>query len=233
MSPASAAAGPVALSVLVAAAGLVVGRLLQVRLCAGGYRLDDEVGPPPAAPPALLPVVTAGVWGLLAWRIGPAGEWTVLPAYLGLSVAGIALAWVDADVHRLPRGLTAPAAVALVAQLVVASLATGQWAALGRAALCGVATWGAFLGLALLAASLRSGFGNGDVRLAGLLGAATGYVSAWGPVVATYAAFLLAGGWAVVRILAGTATSRSRIAFGPWLLIGALVAVLLGPAGDA
>ncbi len=212
---------------LVALLGAGVGRALQARIATGGYRLDDEQGPLPAWPTVRITVLNALVWGVLAWRVGPLGEWALLPAYLGFAVVGVALAWIDADVHRLPLGLTRPAYVMLLGQLVLASVASGDWAALRRALIAGAVTWFVYFLLALLAALLRSGFGFGDVQLAGLIGLATGYLSAWGPVVATYAAFLLSGVYAVWRLVTRRGTRKDDIPFGPWMLLGTFIAFVV------
>ncbi len=203
-----------------------VGWLLQRELATCGYRLDDDpVGRRPFHP-ALVVVAVATLWGLLAWRLGALAGWSLLPPYLVLATIGVALVWIDVDVHRLPRGLTLPLLPVLLGQLALASWAASDWSALRRGLICGALLWVAFLVLALLAAALRSSFGFGDVQLAGLLGLATGYLSWWGPLVTTYAAFILAGGYAAIRVLRRRATTKSPIAFGPWLLAGGLVAVL-------
>jgi leader peptidase (prepilin peptidase)/N-methyltransferase len=212
---------------VVAVAGGLVGEVLRRRVATGGYRLDDETGPLPRVHPAWLPVVLAGLWGLLAWRFGPLSSWALSPAYLGFAFVALALAWIDADVHRLPRGLTRPAYPMLVAQLALASLASGDWDALRRAAVAGVALWGVFLVLAVIAALLGSGFGLGDVTLAGLVGLASGYVGTSTTFVAAYAAFLLAGAYGLVRLVLRRGTRKDDIAFGPWMLLGLLIALVV------
>ena len=94
--------------------------------------------------------------------------------------------------------------------------------------------------LAVLAALLGSGFGLGDVTLAGLVGLATGYVGVTATLIASFAAFLLAGVYGVARIVVRRGTRKDDIAFGPWMLVGTLIALLvdsppaaLRPAGPA
>jgi leader peptidase (prepilin peptidase) / N-methyltransferase len=208
-------------------AGAAVGEVLRRRLVTGGYRLDDETGPPPRVPSTALPVAMGLLWGLLAWRFGPLSEWALTPAYLGFAFVAVALAWVDADVHRLPRGLTRPAYPLLAGQLALASLASGDWVALRRAAIAGVVLWLIYLVLAVVAALLGSGFGLGDVTLAGLVGLATGYVSVQATLVASFAAFLLAGVYGVARIVTRRGSRKDDIAFGPWMLVGTLIALVV------
>ncbi|MDV3222848.1 prepilin peptidase [Intrasporangium sp.] len=208
-------------------AGAVVGQLLGTRLATLGYRLDHETGLRPRTPAWAVAGALGTLWGLLAWRFGPAADYALAPAYLGFAAVAVALTWVDADVHRLPHGLTRPAYPMLVGQLTLASWASGDWAALRRALIAGAVLWALYLVLALLAALLRSGFGLGDVTLAGLVGIATGYVSPWAPVVATYAAFLLSGAYGLARIIVRRGSRKDHIAFGPWMLVGALIALLV------
>ncbi|MDN5764337.1 MAG: prepilin peptidase [Humibacillus sp.] len=206
--------------------GAGVGRVLTPRLASVGYRLDDETGSLPFPPWGVMPV-TALAWGVLAWRLGALGDYTVLPALLTFTTVAVALVWIDADVHRLPTGLVRPAIVLVAAQLAFSSAVTGDWAALLRAGVCAVVLLLVFLVLALLAGALGGAFGLGDVQLAALLGLTTGYLSAWAPLVTTYAAFLLGGAWALGRIVLRRADRRSAIAFGPWMLLGGYLSLLV------
>lgn len=211
---------------LVTLAGGGVGLVLAPRLASGGYRIDDEAGPLPF-PTWVVPPVTALAWGVLAWRLGALGDFTVLPALLTFATVAVALVWIDADMHRLPTGLVRPAIVLVAAQLALSSAVTGDWSALLRAIVCAVVLLVVFLLLALLAGVLGGAFGLGDVQLAALLGLTTGYLSAWAPLVTTYAAFLLGGVWALVRIVLRRADRRSTIAFGPWMLLGGYLSLLV------
>ncbi len=212
--------------VVMGLAGLGVGEVLRRRLATFGYRLDDEMGRGPRIGAWVVTASTGLLWALLAWRFGPLSEWALTPAYLGFAAVAVALSWIDADVHRLPRGLTRPAYVMLLAQLAFASLASGDWAAMRRAVIAGLVLWAVFLLLALLAALLGSGFGFGDVTLAGLVGLASGYVSATATLVAACAAFLLAGAYGVVRLTVLRGSRKDDIAFGPWMLVGLLVSLV-------
>ena len=212
--------------VVVGSAGLAMGEVLRRRLASSGYRLDDETGRGPRVSTYAVTVGLGLLWGLLAWRFGPLSEWTLAPAYLGFGFVAVALTWIDADVHRLPRGLTYPAYPMLVGQLALASLASGDWAALRRAAIAGAVLWLVYFVLALAAALLGSGFGFGDVTLAGLVGLASGYVGVSTTLLASYAAFVLAGIYGVSRLVLRRGTRKDDIAFGPWMLVGLLVSLV-------
>ncbi len=205
-------------------AGLGVGLWLARAMATAGYRLDDEAGRRRPGPPALLAVAVPVLWGILAWRLGGLSEGAVLPAYLLLAWVGVALFWVDVDVHRLPEGLTLPAIPALVVLLAVASATTGDWAALLRAGICGAAGW---LVYAVLAFVVPGGLGLGDATLGGLVAVPLGYLGWSVPILGFVLAYLLSGVVAVVGLALRRLTLRSHIAFGPFIVVGALAALLV------
>jgi leader peptidase (prepilin peptidase)/N-methyltransferase len=164
------------------------------------------------------------LWGVLAWRLGGLSEGAVLPAYLLLAWVGVALFWVDVDVHRLPEGLTLPTVPALLVLLAVASATTGDWGSLLRAVVCGAAGW---LVYAVLAFVVPGGLGLGDATLGGLVAVPLGYLG-WGvPILGFVLAYLLSGVVAVVGLALRRLTLRSHIAFGPFIVVGALAALLV------
>lgn len=203
--------------------GYAVGSFLARRLAVAAYRIvEDETHPLPGKL-WTVPVVVAAAWGLLAWAIGGRASGLELPAYLLLGLVGVALARIDADVHRLPQGLTHPTAVLVPGLLAVSTVATGRWAALGWALVIGLLVGVVFLLLAVLPGG---GFGLGDALLGTILGVALGYLHAWLPAAAVLVAVVLAGMWTLVQLVRRRVTLRGHIAFGPFLLLGALLALL-------
>jgi len=77
--------------------------------------------------------------------------------------------------------------------------------------------------------------GVGDVKLAPTLGLALGWLS-WGTVaVGVFAGFLLGGLAGLGGMLALGLSRKALLPFGPWLVAGALLGVLVGgrsPAGS-
>jgi leader peptidase (prepilin peptidase)/N-methyltransferase len=221
---AAAVPAPWWLVALVTAAGAGVGWLLARELGTGEYRLEDEVDRPLPGPRAVLAVAVPVLWGVLAWRLGGLSHGAALPAYLLLGWAGVALFWIDVDVHRLPEGLTLPVIPVLVVLLAVASATTGDWGALLRAVLCGAAGW---LVYAVLAFVVPGGLGLGDATLGGLVALPLGYLG-WGvPIVGFVVAYLVSGAVALVGLATRRLSLRSHIAFGPFIVVGALVALLV------
>lgn len=206
--------------VAVVTGALGIGALLRLRT--GRYRRPDETGPLPrhlwVAPVA--PFAGVLVAGALADH-----PWPVLLPYLVLVPAGLALAAIDADVHRLPNAITLPLVPVELALLAVASAATGDWTSLRRAGLAALVVGGGFLLLALVLHG-RS-IGMGDAKLVVSLAAALGWLS-WGHVLlGLWLGFVLGGVVALGLLLARRAGRGTHLAFGPYLVAGTLLALLL------
>jgi leader peptidase (prepilin peptidase)/N-methyltransferase len=71
--------------------------------------------------------------------------------------------------------------------------------------------------------------GMGDVKLAGALGLFLGWLGPETLIVGAIAGFVIGGGAGIVLLLRGVGRKAS-LAFGPWLLAGAWVGILAGPA---
>lgn len=173
-----------------------------------------EVAPYPRA--VGVAAVLAVVWAV--WASGPG--W-LTPAYLVLAVVGAALGVIDARTHRLPNALVYPLTWATAVLLAVAAVGTGDWWALGRAALGGLAFFALYQVLYLV--TPRGGIGYGDVKLTLTLGAVLTWHSWTTLLLGVFAAHLLAGVVAVALLLGRRAGWKTGIAFGPYMLLGAVV----------
>ena len=146
------------------------------------------------------------------------------PAFCYLAALGVPLAFIDAREHRLPDRLTAPAYAGTVALLAAAALVTHHPGQLGRAVLAGAGL--AFLYLIMFLASPAS-IGVGDVKLAASVGTALGWLG-WGTVVTgTVACFMIAGLFAAALLILRRAKRGDHMAFGPFILLGALAAIVI------
>lgn len=173
-----------------------------------------------AAPPVVIEAVSAAVLGLLALRVHPL---LVLVA-VGLAAAGgIVLGVLDASTQRLPDRVLIPTLVAVTALLVSAGIVDHHPDRL-VAALVGATA--SFAGYSLLGV-VTSGIGLGDCKLAALIGLVLGWMG-WGALLAGIVlGFLLAALFLLPRIVTGGFSRNRRIAFGPFMLLGALAAVLV------
>jgi len=149
----------------------------------------------------------------------------VLPADLDLAAIGLALALIDLDVRRLPDVLTLPSYAVFAVFLGLATLLGSSSGDLVRALLGGLAMYSVYF---LICSVYPKGMGFGDVKLSGLLGMATAWLGwgAWG--VGLFAGFLFGGVWGMGLIASGRGGRKSKVPFGPFMLAGALTAVLVG-----
>ncbi len=199
--------------------GLACGALIPLLVRWYPPATDPQRAPPP---PLWACMAAAAVLdAALAWRLGRAAR--AVPVIV--TVPGLlALAWIDARTYRLPRRLVfhtlaIGAVCACVAALAEPPLAQRVVAA----AIAAVATSAAIAALWWLS---PRGLGFGDVRLQLLLGAICGWVSQLAALRCLMWAFLL-GGVASLGLLATRKRQRSDvIAFGPFLISGALLAIL-------
>lgn len=170
--------------------------------------------------PVVFEFATAAVLALILGRF--AGQWDAA-AFAFLGALGVALAAVDITVQRLPDRLTLPAYPVLAGLLAFAAIPGGDLAGFGRALLGGLVLAASYYVLALI----RPGhLGGGDIKLAGILGLVLGWLG-W-PVLIMGAAlsFLLFAVVSLVLLAARRITLRSHIAFGPFMLAGALIAAV-------
>ena len=121
----------------------------------------------------------------------------------------------DLRERRLPNRMVIPGIVIGMIAAALQPSVLPVLAALGYAGL-------------LLVLALVGGVGMGDVKLAALIGLACPAASA--AVGAPIAAFLLGGLFSVALLVARRAGRKSGIPFGPWMLAGAVLGVVAGPA---
>jgi leader peptidase (prepilin peptidase)/N-methyltransferase len=170
----------------------------------------------------LVELATGVLWAGLAVRFG----WhAVLPAFLYLGAVGIALALIDLDHHRLPDVLTLPSYPVGIVLLGVAAVAEDGHTPFVRA-LLGMVVLFAFY--ALLWLVYPAGMGLGDVKLSGVLGLYLGWIG-WGALLTgAFSAFVLGGLVGIGVILFAGGGRKTKVPFGPFMLLGALVGILWG-----
>lgn len=142
-----------------------------------------------------------------------------------LLCVGAWLIVIDARTHRLPNRIVLPTLATLIALIVIDAAATGEGAATVRA-LLGMLVLGGFY--ALLRLISRSGMGGGDVKLAAVIGLVLAWHGWSELVIGAASAFVLGSAYALALILMRRASGATRIAFGPWMIAGAVLGVFLG-----
>ena len=175
------------------------------------------------------PLVELGcgvLFAAMAWRFGFG---LLLPAFLYLMAVGLALALIDVDTKRLPDVLTLPSYPVAGALLTVAALVDSEPKRLLSMLFGGLAMFALYYALWFI-----GGMGYGDVKLAGVLGGYLGYLGLAEWVIGTFAGFLVGGVVSVLLLTLGRAGRKSRVPHGPFMLIGALLAIVAGqPLADA
>lgn len=217
---------------VLAVLGAGVGAWLTRTLADASYRSPEERDKPLPRRPWWLVIAVAVAWASLTFRVGGHDfhvdgneQWSLLPAYLYLGAIGAALTVIDLDVHRLPDLIVLPSYPIAFVLLLVPTVVTGQWGALLRGVLAGLALFVGYLVLALVSPG-GGGLGLGDVKLAGVLGLLLGWPG-WSPaIVSVLAAFVIGGAIALILLLAGRASRSSHVAFGPSMILGAWVALM-------
>ena len=83
-----------------------------------------------------------------------------------------------------------------------------------------------FASFYLIALARKGGMGGGDVKLAAFIGLVTGFPSV---IVALLIAILAGGATALILVLTRTKELKSYIPYGPFLVVGGVVALIYGP----
>ncbi len=173
------------------------------------------------------PAVEAGTGLAFALVTAWAGLVPELPALLYLTAVGIALALIDLELHRLPDAIVLPSIGVGLVLLALASALSGDWGSLVRAVAGGAILFALYFVIMLVS---PRGMGFGDVKLAALLGLYLGSFG-WGAlVVGGFAAFVLGGIYGTGLILLRRGGRKTGVPFGPWMLLGAAVGIVVGPS---
>jgi leader peptidase (prepilin peptidase) / N-methyltransferase len=142
-------------------------------------------------------------------------------AFAVFLLGSAALAWIDAHTMRLPNRVLYPVAWIGIGLLACATATSDSWSRLA----------GALLSAALLVAVFFvlhkvSGLGLGDVRLAGLLGVFLGWVGPSVVITGLLSGMVGGGAFGAVLLATGKAERRMMLPYGPFLILGAWIALL-------
>lgn len=204
---------------------------------------DAAAGPDPAAEAAAVVLEEKEPYAQIAARRGFGTAAVLLSALAGAVVAGelgwswallpwlpvlpvlVALSLVDWFTRLLPTWVIAPT-YGVVVVLILAAWALGHPSDDVLRAGWGWLVYGLFFFVLWFIYS--SGLGYGDVRLSGILGLLLGLLG-WGELLTgMYAGFLL-GGVIGAGLAAAKVVERRGVPFGPFMVLGAVLAVWLGP----
>jgi len=166
-------------------------------------------------PPRTLAVelLTAASFGLLWFVIAPGAKLVLASAYTSVLLL---VAIIDIEHQRIPNVIVLPASV-------VAPFAAVAYGIPLELSLIGSAI--GFVSLGLPYFLMPGGMGAGDVKLAVLVGAMSGY-----PLIllALFTAIVMGAAVGLTLMLFRTQSRNSPIAFGPFLAGGAIITLLFG-----
>jgi leader peptidase (prepilin peptidase) / N-methyltransferase len=166
-------------------------------------------------------LLTGIVFGAVAAKFG---QDAALPAFLVFVAALIALSFIDLDTFTLPRKIIYVAAGAGGLLLLIAALVDDDWQGLREGAVGAAIAFGVLFVIHFIS---PRGMGFGDVRLAGLIGLFLGWIELPAVAVGLFLAFLTASVVGIGLMVAGRRGRKDRVPFGPFLALGAFLAIFL------
>jgi leader peptidase (prepilin peptidase)/N-methyltransferase len=172
-------------------------------------------GAPISARYPLVEAVTGALF--VAVVLGRDGALDVVLGLL-LVTALVPITLIDLDRRLIPNAITLPAAVAALVAAVALDVSF-----VPEQLIAGAAAGGFFL---LAALAYPRGMGMGDVKLAGMLGLYLGRAVAPAVFIALIAGVLVGG--VIMARLGAREGRKAAVPFGPFLALGALIAMFVG-----
>lgn len=164
--------------------------------------------------------IAAGI-GFASLFVGRGMNGVVVVPLLVLFLSFLVILVADFKYQIIPDSMLVLAGVGITLNLLVHHAPVHTWLSLVAT---GAVSFGAFY--ILWAATRGRGLGFGDVKLALIMGTLLGFP---GVMIAFYVAFLTGAGWGVILMMTGKKTWKSKIAFGPFLVLGTVVSWVFGP----
>ena len=204
------------------AIAVIIGFLIGTRRARRAQRTITQLGSFNKLPVFAVGVISAAIAAQLLHQFTFSWE---LFAYGLMCAMCVEQSLIDITTHRLTRSVTMRAAFIGGPLLSIAAIANNHPGKIGVMALSFIVTLLTFL--ALSHASKR-GIGAGDVRIAAVLAMFLGYLGATYVFQGLTLGFILGGVVALLLLITRKATRNTRIAFGPYICIGAMAVVLFG-----
>ena len=166
-------------------------------------------------------LATGVVFALLAWHYGLSPALGIMAFYACLFIV---VSVIDLDHGLILNKVVYPSLVVALLLALLPQPWLTQWIVTGiaNAAIGGAIGFGIFLLIAIIS---RGGMGWGDVKLAGLIGLATGFPLVFLSIIM---AAILGGIVAVAMVIAKKKQRRQTIPFGPFLAVAAMITLLWG-----
>jgi len=173
--------------------------------------------------PIVVELTTATLFVLMAIRFDDTRA--AIPAYCILMAVLVAQTWIDLRTQRLPREITYTGLILGAISLTVAAIVIDEperiWMMALGAMIALVAMW-------LIYVLSKGGMGEGDVRLAPLLGLYLGWLNPGIVLPGLFFGFVAGAVVGVTMMAIDRAGRRTAVPFGPFLALGTVVAIFVG-----
>lgn len=172
---------------------------------------------------------TAVVFALLTYKALAFGftlafAFTAL-IFLSFAFVGILLSLIDLDTKKLPSHLIYPGYILVLVGALGYQIVTGDSARTAS----GFLAMAAYLFIYFVMWFVKPGaMGFGDVRLSGLIGFVLGWISFGTAIIGFFLPSVLAIIWMLPSLLRKKSNLKTSIPFGPWMILGALIAIVFG-----
>ena len=200
----------------------IIGFIIGIRRARRAQRTITELGSFNKLPVFAVGIISAAIAAQLLNQFQFSWE---LFAYGLMCAMCVEQSLIDITTHRLTRSVTMRAAFIGGPLLFIAAIANNQPGKIGVMAMSFMTTLLIFMVLSLAS---RRGIGAGDVRLAAVLAMFLGYLGATYVFQGLALGFMFGGVVALFLLITRKATRNTRIAFGPYICIGAMAVVLFG-----
>lgn len=164
------------------------------------------------------PVVEAATAGLFAGVVAARDDAAGIALGLILVTALVPIVLIDLEHRLIPNRITGPAAIAALAAGLALDLH-----GVPEQLIAGAAAFAFFF---VAAWAYRRGMGMGDVKLAGVMGLCLGRAVAPAILIALIAGVLVGG--VIIARVGARAGRKTAVPFGPFLALGAVVAIFVG-----
>ncbi len=181
--------------------------------------------------PIVIELANVTIWVVFALKFQADDRIEVLPAFLIFGSVLVVQTWIDIREQRLPREITYVGLILGGIALAVAAVLVDEPERIWMAAL-GAAIALILIGAIYLGSNAYYGkdvaFGYGDVILAPLLGLFLGWLNPGIVAPGLFFGFVLGTFGAIPAMITGKAGAKTQLPFGPFLALGAVVAVFVG-----
>ncbi len=179
---------------------------------------------------ARYPLIELGTGVAFAYLVARASEfgdgfaWASL-IFLSFAFIGVYITLVDLDSRKIPTQAVLMGLIFAVIGAIGYSFTVGND---GRA-LTALISMGAYFIVYFTLWFFKPGaMGYGDVRLAVLTGFVLGWISVGTAVLGFFAPFIVATIWLIPGLITKKSTGKTKIPFGPWMILGTLIAIIFG-----